>query len=84
MISKEQMERAKLEFARNAVAAMEVARNAERAREQYQYGSSRIDLGDRRKLDSEYADADYMAESRAWIHAMIVAEICRQESGFKT
>lgn len=72
MISEEQMERAENEFAANAGAALSVARDAERALESYTYSSYRTyDPQKREELLKEYRDADYMAESRAWILHMI-------------
>lgn len=72
MISEEQMDRAEKEFAANANAALSVARDAERALESYTYSSYRTyDPQKREELLKEYRDADYMAESRAWILNLI-------------
>ena len=73
MISKEQIDRAEKEFAANAAAAFKVARDAERALENYDYSSTRrvFDPAHRDKLLAEFNDADYMAESRAWILLLI-------------
>ena len=73
MISEEQMERAEREFAANATAAFEVARDAERKLEHYTYAipSRAYDPAKREALLKDYRDADYMAESRAWILQLI-------------
>jgi hypothetical protein len=72
VITEEQMDRAEREFADNAKAAIEVARDAERALESYTYSSYRtFDPAKRDALLKEYQDADYMAESRAWILHLI-------------
>ena len=71
MISKEQMERAEKEFVANTQAAVEVAREAEKALEHYTYSARPYDPVKREALLKEFRDADYMAESRAWILHMI-------------
>lgn len=71
MISEEQMQRAEREFAANTGAAISVARDAERELERYTYYQRPFDPAKRDQLLQDYKDADYMAESRAWILNLI-------------
>lgn len=71
MISNEQMDRAEREFAANASASVAVARDAERALEHCEYYERPYDIKKREQLFKDYQDADYMAESRAWILHLI-------------
>lgn len=68
MITDEQMKRAEAEFASESQFAFQKARNAEHSLEAATYESHRTyDPQRRRKLFEEFQDADYLAESRAWI-----------------
>lgn len=73
MISNEQMERAEKEFTSAAREALGPARAAERALEDHKYPRTSIghDPTKRAGFVQAYADADYMAESRAWIAQLI-------------
>jgi hypothetical protein len=72
MISKEQMERALKEFTSGAAVAFAKARDAERSLEAYTYSPRRDYTPERReKLLEAFRDADYEAESRAWIRELI-------------
>jgi hypothetical protein len=72
MISKEQMERAEREFTSEAATWFQKAKEAERSLEAYTYGPRRDYSPLRRdKLLEDFRDADYMAESRAWILNLI-------------
>lgn len=72
MISKEQIERAEKEFASAARLAFEKAKCAERILEDATYAPSRTyDPNHRQKFLEEYRDADYEAESRAFILGLI-------------
>lgn len=76
MISDEQMRRAEREFATAALAALGPARGAECALDLYQYsGGPEWSLDHCTKLRTAYAEADYIAESRAWIHQLIAAAL---------
>ena len=72
MISQEQVERCEKEFSSAAALAFAKARDAERSLEAYTYGSYRnYDPARREKLLEAYRDADYEAESRAFILGLI-------------
>lgn len=73
MISDEQMARAETEFAVEAHKAFDAARSAERALENYTYRTTPAQYDPRRRdeLLAAYYEADYLAESRVWIHQMI-------------
>ena len=73
MITEEQMDRAEREFAANLQAAISVARDAERELEHYTYYVRPYDYKKREQLLQDFKDADYMAESRAWILQLIRA-----------
>lgn len=84
MISDEQMERAAKEFSANASACVEVARDAQHALENYEYRRGAYEPRDpkhRDKLFKDFEDADYMAESRAWILGLIRADRTRPPQG---
>ena len=84
MITKEQMDRAEKEFRTLAHITDSEAADAERALEQYTYAPNEpFDPATRQRYADEFAEADYMAESRAWIHYLIVQELKRAstESG---
>ncbi len=72
MISNEQIERAYSELRTSAREAFEKAKSAERALETYTYSDYRqYDPAKRERLLAEYREADYLAESRAWISSLI-------------
>lgn len=73
MISDDQMKRAEAEFAHDAATRLSMARDAERALEFYTYKSPRREYSPqfREQLWKEFQEADYQAESRAWIIQLI-------------
>ena len=74
MITKEQIERVEREVAANARAAFELAKVAERSLEAYTYTTERpYDPEKRQRLLDEFNEADYQAESRAWMLNLIRA-----------
>jgi hypothetical protein len=77
VISKEQLERAEIEFTTAARTAFRDAKSAESALESYTYYPSSIpyDPAKRDRLLSEYREADYMAESRAAIATLLREQI---------
>lgn len=74
MITKEQIERVEREVAANASAAFELAKEAEQSLEVYTYSRDRgYDPAKRQRLLDEFNEADYQAESRAWLLNLIRA-----------
>lgn len=72
MITKEQIERVEREVAANASAAFELAKEAERSLEAYTYTTERpYYTVKRQRLLDEFNEADYQAESRAWLLNLI-------------
>ena len=72
MITKEQMQRSEKEFASAAALSVGKARDLERSLEQYTYNSGRnYDPARRQRILEDFQDADYEAESRAWILSLI-------------
>ncbi len=76
MISDEQISRVKAEMCAAASAAFQKARQAELDLEDYSYPRSehesrQYDPSKREQLLQAYREADYLAESRAWIHNLI-------------
>jgi hypothetical protein len=68
VISKEQMDRAQAEFRRAYGEAYQQARQAEHLLETYTYAPhEQYNPATRARYLHEYREADYMAESRAWV-----------------
>ena len=74
VISKEQIERVERECAANSSAAFGLAKEAEQSLEAYTYTTERpYDPVKRQWLLYEFNEADYQAESRAWLLNLIRA-----------
>ncbi len=72
LITHEHMRRAEREFIGEQLATFQKARCLEKSLEAYTYGPSRTyNPVHREKLLEDFRDADYMAESRAWILGLI-------------
>lgn len=78
MISEEQIDRVESELSAAAFDAFNQAKQAERALEDYTYPRStyqrqQYSPAKREKLLVEFREADYLAESRAWVTSLIRA-----------
>ena len=72
MITKEQIERVERNVAANASAALALARDNELNLEAYTYKTDRpYDPAKRQRLLDEFNEADYQAESQAWLLNLI-------------